>query len=70
MTKTIASSAKRRARTPTPTPTPNLDLVVKRVRRSGGTDFRFPVLSGDEAAELMRVAGIVDKNGKLAKKYR
>jgi hypothetical protein len=64
MTKTIASSAKRRARTP------NLDLVVKRVRRSGGTDFRFPVLSGDEAAELMRVAGIVDKNGKLAKKYR
>lgn len=68
MTKTIASSAKRRARTPTPTP--NLDLVVKRVRRSGGTDFRFPVLSGDEAAELMRVAGIVDKNGKLAKKYR
>ena len=66
MTKTIASSAIRRARTPTP----NLDLVVKRVRRSGGTDFRFPVLSGDEAAELMRVAGIVDKNGKLAKKYR
>lgn len=66
MTKIIASSAKRRARTPTP----NLDLVVKRVRRSGGTDFRFPVLSGDEAAELMRVAGIVDKNGKLAKKYR
>ena len=66
MTKTIASSAKRRARTPTP----NLDLVVKRVRREGGTDFRFPVLSGDEAAELMRVAGIVDKNGKLAKKYR
>ena len=64
MTKTSASSAKRRARTP------NLDLVVKRVRRSGGTDFRFPVLSGDEAAELMRVAGIVDKNGKLAKKYR
>jgi hypothetical protein len=64
MTKTIASSAKRRARTP------NLDLVVKRVLRSGGTDFRFPVLSGDEAAELMRVAGIVDKNGKLAKKYR
>jgi hypothetical protein len=64
MTKTIASSAKRRARTP------NLDLVVKRVRREGGTDFRFPVLSGDEAAELMRVAGIVDKNGKLAKKYR
>lgn len=64
MTKTIASSAKRRARTP------NLDLVVKRVRRSGGTDFHFPVLSGDEAAELMRVAGIVDKNGKLAKKYR
>ncbi len=64
MTKIIASSAKRRARTS------NLDLVVKRVRRSGGTDFRFPVLSGDEAAELMRVAGIVDKNGKLAKKYR
>ena len=64
MTKTIASSAKRRARTP------NLDLVVERVRREGGTDFRFPVLSGDEAAELMRVAGIVDKNGKLAKKYR
>ena len=64
MTKTIASSAKRRARTP------NLDLVVKRVRREGGTDFRFPVLSGDEAAELMRVAGIVDNNGKLAKKYR
>ena len=64
MTKIIASSAKRRARTP------NLDLVVKRVRREGGTDFRFPVLSGDEAAELMRVAGIVDKNGKLAKKYR
>ena len=64
MTKTIASSAKRRARTP------NLDFVVKRVRRSGGTDFRFPVLSGDEAAELMRVAVIVDKNGKLAKKYR
>ena len=64
MTKTIASSAKRRARTP------NLDLVVKRVRRSGGTDFRFPVLSGDEAAELMRVAGIVDKNEKKKKKYR
>ena len=62
MTKTIASSAKRRARTP------NLDLVVKRVRREGGTDFRFPVLSGDEAAELMRVAGIVDKTGKLANK--
>lgn len=66
MTKTIASSAKRRARTLTL----NLDSVVKRVRRSGGTDFRFPVLSGDEAAELMRVAGIVNKNGKLAKKYR
>ena len=61
---TTASYAKRRARRP------KLDSVIKRVRRSGGTDFRFPVLSGDEAAELMRVAGLVDKNGKLAKKYR
>lgn len=49
---------------------PKIGSAVKRVLRAGGSDFRFPVLTGDEAAALMQAAGIVNENGKLAKKYR
>lgn len=49
---------------------PKIGTAVKRVLRAGGSDFRFPALSGAEAAALMQAAGIVDENGKLAKKYR
>ena len=47
-----------------------IGTVVKRVLRAGGSDFRFPTLSGSEAPALMQAAGIVDENGKLGKKYR
>ncbi|MGY8589340.1 hypothetical protein QRO08_11785 [Paracidovorax citrulli] len=47
-----------------------IGAALKRVRRAGGSDLRFPALSGAEAASLMEAAGIVGKNGKIAKKYR
>jgi len=49
---------------------PQIGTAVRRVLRAGGSDFRFPALSGAEAAALMQAAGIVNENGKLAKKYR
>lgn len=49
---------------------PPIGTAVRRVLRAGGSDFRFPALSGTEAAALMQAAGIVNENGKLAKKYR
>lgn len=49
---------------------PKIGAALKRARRAGGSDLRFPDLSGAEAAALMEAAGIVDGKGKLAKKYR
>ncbi|ATG93430.1 hypothetical protein CQB05_04725 [Paracidovorax citrulli] len=48
---------------------PKIGTAVKRVLKAGGSDFRFPALSGTEAAALMQAAGIVNENGKLAKQY-
>lgn len=49
---------------------PKIGAALKRVRKAGASDLRFPDLSGAEAAALMEAAGIVDGKGKLAKKYR
>jgi hypothetical protein len=49
---------------------PAIGSAVKRVLKAGGSDFRFPALSGAEAAALMQAAGIVNQDGKLASKYR
>lgn len=49
---------------------PTIGAAVQRVLKAGGTDFRFPALSGDEAAALMQAAGILTQSGKLASKYR
>ena len=35
-----------------------------------GTDYVMPVLQGEEAVELMKLAGIWTKSGKLSKRYR
>ncbi|AVT10285.1 hypothetical protein [Paracidovorax avenae] len=74
MTSAVNPSAERRVRKHT-SPVdadlqPKIGTAVKRVLRAGGSDFRFPALSGAEAAALMQAAGIVNENGKLAKKYR
>ncbi|AVS67388.1 hypothetical protein C8245_18400 [Paracidovorax avenae] len=47
-----------------------IGAALRRARRAGGSDLRFPDLSGAEAAALMEAAGIVDGKGKLSKKYR
>lgn len=49
---------------------PAIGSAVKRVLKAGGSDFRFPALTGAEAAALMQAAGIVNQDGKLASKYR
>lgn len=49
---------------------PQVEKVVNRVLSAGGTDVRFPILSGTEAAALMQAAGIVNAKGKLGKNYR
>lgn len=49
---------------------PKIGAALKRARKAGASDLRFPDLSGAEAAALMEAAGIVDGKGKLAKKYR
>lgn len=72
---TAASSSKeRRARKRNPLVgndfQQTLGAAVQRVLETGGSDFRFPALSGVEAAALMQAAGIVNQHGKLASKYR
>jgi len=49
---------------------PTIGMAIKRVLKSGEPDIRFPNLSGSEAAALMQAAGIVNEDGRLAKKYR
>lgn len=49
---------------------PVIGTAVARALRTGGTEFVFPALSGTEAAELMKAAGIVTAEGKLKKNYR
>lgn len=70
----VSPSKKRRACKRTPLVSadlqPTIGAVVQRVLKAGGSDFRFPALSGDEAAALMQAAGIVDQHGRLASKYR
>ncbi len=74
MVSAVKPSAKRSARKHTTTveavPQPKTGAAVKRVQGAGGSDFRFPALSGAEAAALMKAAGIVDNHGKLTKMYR
>ena len=70
----VSPSKERRARKRTPLVDadlqPILGSAVQRVLKAGGSDFRFPALSGVEAAALMQAAGIVNQNGKLSSKYR
>lgn len=74
MAPAVSPSKERRARKRTPLVSaqlqPTIGAAVQRVLKAGGSDFRFPALSGDEAAALLQAAGIVDQNGKLASKYR
>lgn len=74
MATAVSPSKERRARKRTPLVGADLqltlDAAVQRVLKTGCSDFRFPALSGDEAAALMQAAGIVNKHGKLASKYR
>lgn len=74
MATAVSPSKERRARKRTPLVSadlqPAIDSAVQRVLKAGGTDFRFPALSGEEAAALMQAAGIVNQHGKLASKYR
>jgi len=46
-----------------------INKVIRRVINAGGPDYRFPLLSGDEAAALMKVAGILDSKRNLGRKY-
>ena len=46
-----------------------INKVIRRVINAGGPDYRFPLLSGVEAAALMEVAGILDSKRNLGRKY-
>ena len=49
---------------------PQIDAVLDRVLKAGGSTFTFPTLTGAEASALMKAAGIVNNHGKLSKHYR
>lgn len=74
MATAVSSSKERRARKRNPLVgkdlQPTLGAAIHRVLEAGGSDFRFPALSGVEAAALMQAAGILNQHGKLASKYR
>ena len=74
MAPAVSPSKERRARKRTPMVgadlQPAIGSAVQRVVKAGGSDFRFPALSGAEAAALLQAAGIVNQDGKLASKYR
>lgn len=74
MATAVTPSAKRRVRKHTTSLgvelQPQLGTAVTRALKAGGSDIRFPALTGSEAAALMQAAGIVQKNGRLASKYR
>lgn len=44
--------------------------ILQQPRWASSSDFVVPVLTGEEAVELMKAAGIWTKTGKLSKSYR
>lgn len=46
-----------------------IDASLKEMRKSGANNLTFPVLTGAQAAALMKAAGIVTAAGELSEDY-